>query len=141
MSRTEMHSPSRVRRPFRRAARLYLEPLEDRTVLSSGIGVFAQATDTFTLRSEASAGPADVGQFSFPAPGTIAVVGDWNGDRKDDFGVFDSLTATWSLRYGAETGPANAGVFQFGTPGSLPVAGDWNGDGRDDIGVFNPLTA
>lgn len=125
-----------VRRRYRPA----LELLEDRTVLSSGIGVFSPATDTFALRHTASAGAADE-VFQLPSAGSIPVVGDWNGDGKDDFGTFDSATATWALKYGTETGAADAGTFPFGRPGTVPVVGDWNGDGRDDIGTFDSLTA
>ncbi len=124
----------------RRRAIPFLETLEDRTLPASGIGVYAPNTDTFTLRDIAAAGAASA-TFRLNAPGMIAVVGDWNGDGKDDFGVFDTATANWTLRYGAETGPANAGSFRFGTPGALPVVGDWNGDGRDDIGTFDARTA
>jgi len=111
------------------------ELLEPRTLLAAGIGVFDPATDTFSLRNQASAGPADA-EFQLTAAGTVPVVGDWNGDHQDDFGVFDPATATWSLRYGAEDGEPDAGVFQFGQTGSIPVVGDWNGDGRDDVGTF-----
>jgi hypothetical protein len=124
----------RTRKPFSRC-----ELLEQRTLLAAGIGVFDPATDTFSLRNQASAGPADA-EFQLSAPGTLPVVGDWNGDHQDDFGVFDPATATWSLRYGAEDGDPNAGVFQFGQTGSIPVVGDWNGDGRDDIGTFKAGT-
>lgn len=117
-----------------------LERLEDRTVPSSGVGVFVPSKDLFAVRDQASAGKADAA-FRLAAPGTIAVSGDWNGDGRDDFGVFDRATATWSLKYGTETGTADAGVFHFGAPGARPIVGDWNGDGRDDIGVFDPNTA
>src|SRR5688572_22460220 len=75
-------------------------------------------------------------QFGIAVP----VVGDWNGDGRDDIGSFNRNTAVWQLRYGASEGLPDAGVFQFGQPGSVPVVGDWNGDGRDDIGVFVPST-
>ena len=120
---------------------LRAEHLEDRCLLTTGIGVYIPASDTFSLRNTPTAGPADAGTFQFAAPGMHAVVGDWNGDGRDDFGVFDARDATWSLRYGAEAGAPNAGVFKFGKAGTLPVVGDWNGDGRDDIGTFNPVTA
>jgi hypothetical protein len=132
-----MNTSQRARKAAYRRTSLGFEQLEERTVLSTGIGVYVSNTDEFTLRNTATAGAAEA-QFQFVAPGTIPVVGDWNGDGKDDFGVFDAKTATWSLRYGAETGPANAGVFTFGKTGALPVVGDWNGDGRDDIGTFQP---
>jgi hypothetical protein len=116
-----------------------VEALETRRLFASGIGAFAPATNTWSLRSTASSGPADLGTFQFGAP--VPVVGDWNGDGKDDIGSFNRNTATWSLRYGASAGAPDAGVFVFGSAGSLPVVGDWNGDGRDDIGVYVPKTA
>jgi hypothetical protein len=68
--------------------------LETRRLLASGIGAFAPATATWLLRSRASAGPADVGTFQFGA--FVPVVGDWNGDGRDDIGTFNPKTATWS---------------------------------------------
>src|SRR3954467_5288207 len=134
-----MRMQLKKRRPTRRTTRLGFEQLEDRTVLSAGIGVYLPSNDTFQLRNTASAGKPDV-TFQLPAPGSIPVEGDWNGDGRDDFGVFDAKTATWSLKYGAETGAENAGSFVFGKPGTLPVVGDWNGDGRDDIGTYDPAS-
>ena len=114
------------------------EALETRTLLAAGVGIFSPDTTTWTLRSTASPGEADVATFQFGI--AIPVVGDWNGDGLDDIGTFNRSTAVWSLRYGASEGIPDAGVFLFGQPGSLPVVGDWNGDGRDDIGVFTPST-
>ncbi|MEA2711038.1 MAG: hypothetical protein QOF78_3639 [Phycisphaerales bacterium] len=116
-----------------------LEALEKRKLLASGIGSFVPRTAAWSLRSTASAGPADVATFQFGAK--LPVVGDWNGDGRDDIGTFNPSTATWSLRYGASAGTPDAGVFVFGQRGTLPVVGDWNGDGRDDIGVYNPNKA
>ena len=117
----------------------HLETLENRKLLASGIGTFVPRTATWSLRSTASAGPADVGVFQFGA--SVPVVGDWNGDGRDDIGTFNPATAVWSLRYGASAGTPDAGVFVFGKRGTLPVVGDWNGDGRDDIGVYVAKTA
>jgi hypothetical protein len=107
--------------------------------MASGIGAFTPSSATWALRSSASAGPPDVGTFKFGT--SVPVVGDWNGDGKDDIGTFNRNTGVWSLRYGTSAGAPDAGVFAFGKPGSLPVVGDWNGDGRDDIGVYVPGTA
>src|SRR4051812_35371415 len=115
---------------------LRFESLEKRKLLASGIGAFVPASATWSLRSSASAGAADVGTFQFGA--YVPVAGDWNGDGRDDIGTFNPATATWSLRYGASAGTPDAGVFVFGKRGALPVVGDWNGDGRDDIGVYDP---
>src|SRR5215216_6115586 len=103
---------------------LSMETLEKRKLLASGIGSFVPSTATWSLRSTASAGPADVGTFQFGA--YVPVVGDWNGDGRDDIGTFNPATAVWSLRYGASAGTPDAGVFVFGKRGSLPVVGDWN---------------
>ena len=119
--------------------RLWLEALEHRTLLAAGVGFFETGTATWSLRSTASPGEADVGTFQFGI--AVPVVGDWNGDGFDDIGTFNRNTATWSLRYGASEGVPDAGVFIFGQRGALPVVGDWNGDGRDDIGTFNPGNA
>src|SRR5205085_6499027 len=70
--------------------------------------------------------------------GSIPVVGDWNGDGRDDIGTFKA--GTWTLRYGASPGLANAGTFNFGAADAQPVVGDWNGDGIDGIGVFKSDT-
>ena len=78
----------RLRR-FARARVLRFEALESRSLLAAGIGVYAPANESFVLRNEASAGEADA-EFQFPAPGALPVVGDWNGDGRDDFGVFES---------------------------------------------------
>jgi hypothetical protein len=129
-----------TRTRFRRPDSLLLELLEERDVPHAGIGTFNPLTDTFALRNTATAGPVD-SRFQLEAPGNKAIVGDWNGDGRDDFGVYAAATATWSLKYGTETGPADAGTFVFGAPGSKAVVGDWNGDGRDDIGTFDPRTA
>jgi hypothetical protein len=118
---------------------LFVESLERRQLLSAGIGTFVPGSATWSLRSTPSAGPADVGTFQFGA--NMPVVGDWNGDGKDDIGTFNAATATWSLRYGTSAGTPDAGVFVFGKAGTLPVVGDWNGDGRDDIGVYDPKKA
>src|SRR5438309_1279623 len=114
MSRTTLRTRKGGRRPARRTAVPNVEQLEDRIVLASGVGVFAPDTHTFTLRYAASAGNPDA-VFPFTATGAVPVVGDWNGDGKDDFGVFDANTATWSLKYGAAAGKPDAGVFPFGT--------------------------
>lgn len=118
------------------------EALEIRTVLSgAGIGTFNSFTGLWALRSSASAGEPDGGAFQFGqvGPSKVPVVGDWNGDGKDDIGTFDRNTSTWTLRFDTNSGETSS-QFKFGTPGSLPVTGDWDGNGTDDIGVFVPTT-
>src|SRR5687768_6646067 len=109
----------RARHPRRRFTSLALEILERRELLTTGIGTYNPADDRFALRNEASAGPMTAGEFQFASPGSVPVVGDWNGDGQDDFGLYNPTTATWYLKYGAEAGPPNAGVFTFGPTGAV----------------------
>ncbi|MDB5384677.1 MAG: hypothetical protein JWM11_323 [Planctomycetaceae bacterium] len=133
----------RGQRPSQRRNRKIVnlpEALECRTLLSAtGVGTFNNFTGLWALNSVAAAGVADAGTFQFgeSGPSKVPVVGDWNGDGKDDIGTFDRNTTTWTLRDSTNTGGPDT-VFKFGTPGSIPVVGDWNGDGTDDIGVFDP---
>jgi hypothetical protein len=116
-----------------------LEHLEDRTApAASGVGAFDPATATWFLRNTPTPGAPDAGQFQYGPPGSIAVVGDWNGDGRDDIGVVVPSSMVWLLHFGTSGGLPDAGVFQYGGPGSIPVVGDWDGDRDSDVGVLNP---
>ena len=79
--------------------------------------------------------------FGLPGAGLVPVVGDWNGDGRDDVGLYDPAGSAFTLR-GAGPGGVDLGVvFGRAGRGGLPVAGDWDGDGRDGIGVYDPPTA
>jgi hypothetical protein len=104
-------------------------------------GVFDPLTATWYLRSGASAGPPDAGQFAYGPAGSVPVVGDWSGSGQTGIGVFDRQAFTWYLRNEASAGLPDAGAFQYGGVGALPVAGDWSGSGHAGIGVFDPSTA
>jgi stage II sporulation protein D len=65
--------------------------------------------------------------------GAQPIVGDWNGDGRDDLGWFrngqvalrmTSHGTTWVKR------------FRYGRAGDIAVVGDWDRNGTDDIGVF-----
>ena len=75
-----------------RGGSLPIEPLEERKLMASGVGAFVPSSATWSLRSTASAGPADVGTFQFGSA-ALPVVSDWNGDGKDDIGTFNPLNA------------------------------------------------
>ena len=132
-----MRSHQLKKRPFRRTTRLALEQLEERTVLSAGIGIYNPLNDVFSIRNTPTAGAADA-VFQLSAPGSLPVVGDWNGDGTDGIGTFRIDTTEWMLRNTASAGAADAGRFRFGARGGSPVTGDWNGDHIDGIGVFDP---
>ena len=69
----------------------------------------------------------------------IPVVGDWNGDGKDDIGIFRPSNRLWSLdSNGNSKWDVSDKTMRWGLSGDIPVVGDWNGDGKDDIGIFRP---
>ena len=76
---------------------------------------------------------------SWGLTGDIPVVGDWNGDGKDDIGIFRPSKGIWSLdSNGNSKWDISDKSVSWGLTGDIPVVGDWNGDGKDDIGIFRP---
>jgi hypothetical protein len=74
----------------------------------------------------------------FGSPTDLPVVGDWNGDGRDDIGNYKG-NGVWAFDYngnGIWDGTVIDQLHVFGSPTDLPVVGDWNGDGRDDIGNY-----
>jgi hypothetical protein len=67
------------------------------------------------------------------------VVGDWDGDGRDDVGAYRPSSGEWLLRERTSLGPPHR-RFGFGGTGDIPVVGDWDGDGSDDVGLFRPST-
>ena len=77
--------------------------------------------------------------YNFGQPGDIPIVGDWNGDGKDDLGVFRNVNGVGEFILDTnEDGVLDAGdtTFIFGLGTDKPIVGDWNGDGKDEVGVF-----
>jgi len=73
-----------------------------------------------------------------PSSSDLPVVGDWNGDGKDEIGIYQPITKKWYLDYNSN-GVWDAGndkTYQFGGQGDLPVVGDWDGDGKTEIGNY-----
>jgi hypothetical protein len=71
-----------------------------------------------------------LGGYNFGAGTDIPVVGDYNGDGKDDVAVFRPSNGIWYVR--------GIGEFRYGESGDYLVVGDYNGDGVDDIAVYRP---
>ena len=77
---------------------------------------------------------------TFGYANTVPVVGDFDGDSKDDFGCYDAAgipnvapPGSWYIlqsRDGFRTAT-------FGYANTVPVVGDYDGDGRDDYGCYD----
>lgn len=77
--------------------------------------------------------------YSFGSSIDQPVVGDWNGDGKDEIGNYKG-NGVWALDYngnGAWDGTTIDRVYSFGAPAGQPVVGDWNADGKDEIGIYS----
>ena len=86
--------------------------------------------------------------INFGTSTDLPVIGDWDGDGKDEIGIyrpdtgssqseFHLITRDWA----SLSNPVGAAdkVIPFGYyPANIPITGDWDGDGDDDIGGFNP---
>ncbi len=88
-------------------------------------------------QNEGGLGAADF-SFGFGDPGDKPVVGDWDGDGKDEVGLHRESTGFFYWRNSLDTGVADGQIF-FGDPGDQFVAGDWGVvDGVDTPGVYRP---
>ncbi len=61
----------------------------------------------------------------------LGVVGDWDGNGRDELGLYDPSTGRFQLRWGHGAGLD----VVFGPRGAVPVVGDWDADGRTNLGV------
>jgi hypothetical protein len=69
-------------------------------------------------------------------PNAVPLVGDWDGDGKDNVGVRMGNTffmRTSPVSGGAET--TSSVAYGDGGGTDLPVIGDWDGDGKDSQGI------
>ena len=76
----------------------------------------------------------------FGYPGTVPVIGDFDGDGTDDCGVYDAAGIPGVVSEGAWHFMLSTDGFKtdaFGYPGTVPVIGDFDGDGTDDYGVYD----
>ena len=64
------------------------------------------------------------------ALGATALVGDWDGDGKQEPGWFRDGRIALARADGTTT------RYRYGTAGDVPVVGDWDGDGVDTVAVF-----
>ena len=62
------------------------------------------------------------------------LVGDWDGDGKDDLGVFKAGQVSLRMADGS------VARYLLGATGDIAVVGDWDGDGKDSVGVYRAGT-
>jgi hypothetical protein len=69
----------------------------------------------------------------------LPVVGDFNGDGRDDMGILDAgaTPSTFYLDTDRNAVPDCVLPLAGHFPQDVPIAGDWDGDGDDDIGAWN----
>jgi Bacterial Ig domain len=79
--------------------------------------------------------------FIFGLQGDTVVIGDWNGDGKDEIGVVrpgSDGVLVWSLNL--STGdPTDIAVDNFGLNGDEPIVGIWAGNGKTEIGTVRTV--
>ncbi|HLL87991.1 MAG TPA: hypothetical protein VK324_01685, partial [Tepidisphaeraceae bacterium] len=85
--------------------------------------------------------------FSVGRDDVYPVVGDWNGDGRDNLGLFWATSGIAYFKLDSngsfsQDGDGKDWRFEFKHDGVVfdnsarPVAGDWDGDGRADVGVY-----
>ena len=110
------------------------------TAFDSG-GATATKTFSLTVTTPVTCAPVGFAEATNFAAGGIpysVVVGDFNGDGKQDLAVANSVSDNVSISLGDGTGhfsvPRNFGAGD--TPRSVSV-GDFNGDGKQDLATAN----
>ena len=70
--------------------------------------------------------------------GDVPLLGDWDGDGKDDYIIYRPSNGQWWVR---EQDGGSEGPILLGEPNSIPFVADFNGDGIDDLGAYDPVTS
>lgn len=91
------------------------------------------ANGVWTVQPAATA--PDVTTVAFGQPGDQPVVGDFNGDGKDDLGVVRAGEFDFRTNL-SPTATTHVVMLPDGVSGT-PVAGDWDGNGIDSLGIVS----
>lgn len=102
-------------------------------------GVRAGAAGTFRFSGSATRTALQRVNPAVRSPGVtfsrsgagVPLVGDWDGDGRDEPGWYDAG------RVALQAGDGSVTSYAFGGSGHVPVVGDWDRDGRDSVGTFN----
>ena len=119
---------------------IYSNQVPPVTNVTSKMGIFRPTSGIWSLDSNGNdAWDVSDTSLSWGLPNDKPVIGDWNGDGKDDIGIFRPSSGIWSLdSNGNDAWDVSDTSLSWGLPDDIPVIGDWNGDGKDDIGIFRP---
>ena len=77
-------------------------------------------------------------QLSWGIAGDRPVLGDYNGDGRDDLAIYRPRDSSWWILFRYADGSQEARVVSWGQPGDIPVQADYDGDGSTDVAVWNP---
>jgi len=100
--------------------------------LFGGDSITVFLNDLWTLQNAVGIG---VNTYDGGKPGDQRLIGDFDGDGKDDFVVYRQSTATW---YVLPSGGGAPITQQWGVHGDIPVPADYDGDGKTDFAVWRP---
>ncbi len=106
---------------------------------TDAIGLFDAKSRTFYLKTSNSREDADA-IVRFGAPGSVPVMGDFDGDGTDTLGVYSPTLGEFSQKDTNAEGPASS-RFRFGGTQLKfkPLVGNWDGRGGDSVGVYSPV--
>ena len=114
----------------------------------SGIGVFRAGNGSWKFDVNGNNAydgcQIDNCYADFGSAGSVAVIGDWDGNGKDNIGYFSPESGFWRIDSNGNGVRNTCSIDKcysgFGKLHDLPVAGDWDGSGKAKFGVFRPST-